>query len=130
MVHDEYQREVFKTKARTATAEDFSDIELPDYAHHNRVIIDVVTLDSASCAPCQYMVQAVQAAAERLGQQVDVREHKITTRSGLGHMSKLGVGQIPTICIDGQVKFPSMIPDIRTLIKAIEDTVNSKKTRP
>jgi uroporphyrinogen decarboxylase len=126
MVHDEYQRNVARAATRVA-AVSFDDVKLPDYSREDRVIVDVVTLDSASCAPCQYMVDAVERAAEKFGDKVVINEHKITTRSGLSHMAKLGVGQIPTICIDGEVKFPSIIPDITTLIEAIEDKVQSKK---
>jgi len=35
-------------------------------------------------------------------------------------MKKLGVRNLPTICIDGDVAFASIIPDTRTLVKAIE----------
>jgi uroporphyrinogen decarboxylase len=104
----------------------FDDVDLPDYDKESRVIVDVVTLDSASCAPCQYMVGAVRDAARAIGDRVVIREHKITTQSGLGHMAKLGVGQIPTICIDGEVTFPSLIPDIRTLTDAIRKRLDDK----
>ncbi len=127
MLHDEYQRNVARAATQAEAVDAFEDVRLPDYSSEDRVIIDVVTLDSASCAPCQYMVNAVERAAEKFGDKVVVNEHKITTRGGLGHMSKLGVGQIPTICIDGEVKFPSIIPDITTLIGAIEEKVESKK---
>jgi uroporphyrinogen decarboxylase len=126
MVHDEYQRQVARAAAQDLPPETFEEIELPDYRREKQVIVDVVTLDSASCAPCQYMVGAVQQAAERLGDKVVIREHKITTRDGLGHMARLGVGQIPTICIDGEVQFPSIIPDIRTLITALEEKAREK----
>ena len=125
VVFDEYQRKV--ARAAATTAETFEDVALPNYAAEKKVIVDVVTLDSASCAPCQYMVNAVEQATGRLGGKVVIREHKITTRSGLGHMSKLGVGQIPTICIDGEVKFPSIIPDINTLIEALQEKVQEKE---
>lgn len=128
MVHDEYQRNVARAASQEVTPDLIEDVVLPDYSQENKVIVDIVTLDSASCAPCQYMVDAVEQAALKLGDQVVIREHKITTRSGLGHMAKLGVGQIPTICIDGEVKFPSIIPDINTLIEAIADKANEKKT--
>jgi hypothetical protein len=45
-------------------------------------------------------------------------------------MAKLGVGQIPTICIDGRVMFPSIIPDIKTLTEAIIERVQEKSDQP
>jgi uroporphyrinogen decarboxylase len=129
MVHDEYQRQVARAASQKVSPEVFEEVDLPDYHLENKVIVDVITLDSASCAPCQYMVDAVEQAARNMPDQVVIREHKITTRSGLGHMAKLGVGQIPTICIDGEVKFPSIIPDINTLIDAITEKANEKKAK-
>jgi uroporphyrinogen decarboxylase len=125
VVHDEYARSVAKAAAG-GVADTFEDVNLPDYGTEQQVIVDVVTLDSASCAPCQYMVRAVEEAVKALGRRVVIREHKITTRNGLGTMSKLGVGQIPTICIDGEVQFPSIIPDTKTLSEAIETRANAK----
>lgn len=126
LVHDPYQQQVARVEAATPVDDDFEEICLPDYDREHHVTVDVVTLDSASCAPCQYMVNAVEKAASEIGAKVVVREHKITTRTGLGHMAKLGVGQIPTICIDGDVVFPSIIPDINTLIQAIDARAKEK----
>lgn len=127
MVHDDYQREVAKAALPASAEQAYEDVELPDYGEAGKVFVDVVTLDSASCAPCQYMVDAVYNAAQKLGDKVVIREHKITTRSGLGHMAKLGVGHIPTICIDGEVTFPSIIPDVATLARKIEERIETKR---
>ena len=124
VVHDPYQQQV--ARALAPVEQSFEDVALPDYANDPRVIVDIITLDSASCAPCQYMVDAVVRAARAMGDKVLVREHKITTQSGLGHMAKLGVGQIPTICIDGHVAFPSIIPDMKTLTEAIIERIEAK----
>ena len=35
----------------------------PDYGKADKVIVDIITLDSESCAPCQYMVEAVKNVA-------------------------------------------------------------------
>ncbi len=120
MVHDEYKREVAKTlTAKKADA--FDDIKLPDYKAANTVLIDVITLDSASCAPCQYMMAAVQKAAAAANIICYINEHKIKVRCGIGMMVKLGVKNLPTICINGEVKFASIIPDQKTLVAAIEE---------
>ena len=126
LVHDEYQREVARAKVKNMAEMTFEDVLLPNYGQEDKVFVDVVTLDSASCAPCQYMVDAVFKATGPMGDKVVIREHKITTKTGLGHMAKLGVGQIPTICIDGEVMFPSIIPDVKTLTEAIEQRIQAK----
>ncbi|MGF1448571.1 MAG: uroporphyrinogen decarboxylase family protein [Opitutales bacterium] len=119
LVHNPYQRDVARTAAEAAPEDPFEDIDLPDYDRSGRVIVDVVTLDSGSCAPCQYMLQAAQQAASEAGDHVQVREHKIKERAGLGYMKKLNVTAIPSICIQGREQFASIIPDRPRLVAAI-----------
>lgn len=126
MVHDEYQREI-RRKTLSAKTLNFDHISLPDYQHSDAVIIDIITLDSSSCAPCQYMVEAVHKALAGLDVRAVVHEHKIKTEEGVGMMVKLGVTGLPTICIDGEVKFLSIIPDQPTLKAAILNAANRKK---
>ena len=95
-------------------------MEVPRYQHFKEVIVDVITLDSTSCASCQYMMEAVEKAAAKAFVKVYINEHKIKARAGLGMMKKLGVRNLPTICIDGEIAFASIIPDLKTLVKAIE----------
>jgi uroporphyrinogen decarboxylase len=120
MVHDEYQREIVRTSAKGAKEDTFEDVHVPPYGDHKEVILDVITLDSTSCAPCQYMMEAVERAASDAFVKVYINEHKIKARAGLGMMKKLGVKNLPTICIDGEIVFASIIPDTKTLVKAIE----------
>lgn len=126
MVHDEYQRKVARTTITAKTGADIEGVDLPDYGRGPQVYVDVITLDSASCAPCQYMVGAAREAAKRTAADVIIHEHKITTREGVGAMMKLGVEHIPTICIDGQVAFSSIIPDANALVKSIDDHAAGK----
>jgi len=128
MVHDSYQREVAR-RTIIAKAAAVVAIDLPDFAADAQVHIDVVTLDSSSCAPCQYMMDAVHRAVRQFSHPVQVREHRITTREGLQAMSQLGVENIPTICIDGRVVFASLIPDQRTLTSQLEEVWRAKQDR-
>jgi uroporphyrinogen decarboxylase len=126
MVHDAYAREVFAKTATAKDADSFDDIALPDYAAARAVVVDVVTLDSTSCAPCQYMMEAVEKAAEKAMVKVWINEHKIKVREGIGMMVKLGVQNLPTICINGEPTFSSIIPDQDTLVQALEKAALSK----
>ncbi|PKO98073.1 MAG: uroporphyrinogen decarboxylase [Bacteroidetes bacterium HGW-Bacteroidetes-8] len=81
--------------------------------------VDVITLDSSSCAPCQYMMSAVLKAAEPFGERVVVTEYKIKERDGLKMMKRLGVKKIPTICIASQVIFSSSIPPVDHIYDSI-----------
>ncbi len=126
LVHDRYVREATRAEKVHASGDDFADITLPDYPREKQVIVDVITLDSTSCAPCQYMVEAVEKAVVSAGTPCVFREHKIKTRQGIGMMVKLGVKALPTICIDGRVAFISIIPDQHTLVTALLEAAKAK----
>lgn len=117
--------EVAEFLESTSTLEDV-EAKLPDYKNEKKVIIDVITLDSESCAPCQYMMSAVKNACEGLGDKVEYVEHKIKFKESVAFMLKLGVKNIPTIVIDGEIKFISIIPDIPTLRAEIEKAIKAK----
>jgi MtaA/CmuA family methyltransferase len=86
------------------------EFSLPDYKNEKEVVVDVITLDSDSCAPCFYMVQAVAEAAEMFGDKIKYVEHKVRDKESVVCMLKLGVSNIPTICVDGIIKYISVIP--------------------
>lgn len=98
----------------------------PDYAKLDKVRLDVITLDSESCAPCQYMMSAVKAACEKFGDKVEYVEHKIKQKESVACMLTLNVRNIPTICIDGVSEYVSIIPPKEELEKLI-DTYLVKK---
>jgi uroporphyrinogen decarboxylase len=124
VVQDADQREAIRTMARQ---EDTSDLlDMAQYGQSDKVIIDVITLDSESCAPCQYMVEAVRKAAPEFDGIVEWREHKIKYRESLVFMTSLMVRNVPTICIDGQIRFVSRIPKREELIAAIQQRINEK----
>ncbi len=57
---------------------------------------------------------------------VEWREHKIKHTEGIAFMTALMVRNIPTICIDGKIKFVSVMPKREDLIRAIQDRINEK----
>ncbi len=125
IVHDEYQRQIASELAGRAK-ESCDLLDMTDYGLADKVIIDVITLDSEACAPCQYMVESVKAVAPEFGNLIEWREHKIKNPEAITLMSSLYVRNIPTICIDGQIKFVSRIPHREELIKAIQDRIKEK----
>jgi uroporphyrinogen decarboxylase len=125
MVTDPYQREIARTTARTTL--DVTVPPVPDYAGQAQVVtVDVITLDSAGCAPCQYMMNAAHAATVQFGSKVRVIEHKVKNHAGIGMMCALKVSNIPTICIDGEIRFVSIIPDGPTISAAVKDAMLKK----
>lgn len=127
MAINEYERQVARQTVIEAEEECFDDIEVPDYDAMEHVVIDVITLDSATCAPCQYMMDAALRAADEIGEGVVVNEHKITRREGLGMFCRLDAGHVPTICIDGEPTFKSIIPDGPQLVRAIRERMEEKR---
>jgi len=120
LVHDEYLQEVARKLEHTSS---LKPLNLEGYWIKGKVIMDIITLDSASCAPCQYMVEAVKQASIGFGDRVIINEHKIKEKVGIRMMMALGVNNVPTICINGRVAFISQIPRKSELEKAIKDAL-------
>ena len=124
LVHDEYKQEVARAlEKKESTLEIFN---MKDYGQSDKVIVDIITLDSESCAPCQYMVEAVKQVAPQFDGVVEWREHAIKKMEAVSFMSSLMVKNIPTICIDGKIAFVSQIPPKTELIAAIQKRINKK----
>lgn len=112
-----------KAKAMLATYEggnNLPDVELPDYTSLPRPLIEVFTLDSSTCAACTYMLGAAQRASDSLAGKVDLVEYKITQPESVSRAMKLGIQSFPSICINGEVRFASIIPSNRELMAALD----------
>ncbi len=107
LVYNEYVQQATRKMDRSSSLQPLS---LDGHWIEDKVVIDIITLDSASCAPCQYMVEAVRHAAEGFGDKVVIHEHKIKDVNGIRMMMALGVKNVPTICINGSISFISQIP--------------------
>ena len=124
VVEDVEKREAVKLMANGTDASE--KLDLAEYGKADKVIVDIITLDSEACAPCQYMVDAVRRIAPEFEGIVEWREHKIKYRESLVFMTSLMVRNVPTICIDGEIKFVSRIPPKDELISAIQQRINEK----
>jgi MtaA/CmuA family methyltransferase len=118
MVRDEYKLRVATELIGTGTALS-SDLDLSEYGGSHKIKVDIITLDSESCSPCQYMVESVKEIAPEFEGVVEWKEHKIKSREAIELMVSLNVEKVPTICIDGKVTFISQIPKRQDLIAAI-----------
>lgn len=124
LAKDPYEQQI--VKAMTRKSDDLSLLNMKDYGQSDKVIVDIITLDSESCAPCQYMVEAVRKIAPHFEGIVEWREHAIKQMAGVTFMASLMVKNIPTICIDGKISFVSQIPPKSELIAAIQKRINEK----
>lgn len=102
------------------------EVEIPDYPNEDKVIIDAITLDSECCAACQYTVEAIKEAVKGIEDKVQWEEYKVKEPASVVRMLKLGVKNIPTICIDGEIKYVSITPSVEELKEAIKVAYNNK----
>lgn len=106
----------------TAVEEDI-DIALPDYSHLSKPLVEVFTLDSATCAACTYMMGAANAAKKHFGDAIDMVEYKYTVKENIARCKKMGVPNLPSMYINGELKYRSLIPKSEELHAAIEEAI-------
>lgn len=124
LVFSQYLQDVARNLEKKESKLDI--MNMKDYGQSDKVIVDIITLDSESCAPCQYMVEAVKRIAPHFDGVVEWREHPIKKMEAVSFMSSMMVKNIPTICIDGKIVFVSQIPPQSQLIEAIQKRINEK----
>ena len=120
LVYDEYLQQIARKMEHSSSLQP---LNIEGHWVKGKVVVDVITLDSASCAPCQYMVEAVKHAAIGFGDLVIINEHKIKEKDGIRMMMALGVKNLPTTCINGRIAFISQIPRKSELEKAISEAL-------
>ena len=124
LVFSQYLQDIARNLEKKESKLDI--MNMKDYGQSDKVIVDIITLDSESCAPCQYMVEAVKRIAPHFDGVVEWREHPIKKMEAVSFMSSMMVKNIPTICIDGKIVFVSQIPPQSQLIEAIQKRINEK----
>lgn len=78
--------------------------------------IDVLTLDSVQCAACGYMMESIAALPKDIQDLIEYREWSIKTKDGIAKFTQLKGKVLPTICIEGDLVFPSRIPQYEELV--------------
>ena len=115
------QRDETRKMVENYTSATFDmEVSLPDYEHLQRPLVEVFTLDSATCAACTYMMAAADIAKEHFGDAIDLVEYKFTQKENIARCMKMGVKNLPSIYINGALKFSSIIPSREELQTAIE----------
>jgi Zn ribbon nucleic-acid-binding protein len=82
----------------------------------DRLTIDVVTLDSVQCAACGYMMESIAALPKDVQEMIQYKEWSIKNKDGIGKFLELQVKVLPTICIERDCVFESIIPQYEELI--------------
>ncbi len=102
---------------------DVDAVELPNYEALEKPLVEVFTLDSATCAACTYMMGAAQVAKNQYGDRIDMVEYKFTLKENIARCMKMGVKNLPSIYINGKLKFSSIIPSKEELESAINEVM-------
>ena len=95
----------------------------------NKIRIDVLTLDSVQCAACGYMMESIAALPEDVQEMIEYTEWSIKTKEGIGMFTRLKGKVLPTICIEEDLVFQSMIPQYEELIDALAERAPSEDLR-
>lgn len=96
-------------------------VELPDYENLDKPLVEVFTLDSATCAACTYMMGAMNVAGEKYGDKIDLVEYKFTEKENIARCVKMGVTNLPCVYINGKLKWSSIIPSSEELFSVIDE---------
>jgi hypothetical protein len=81
-----------------------------------KIHIDVLTLDSVQCAACGYMMESIAALPGDVQEMIGYTEWSIKNKDGVGKFLELKGKVLPTICIEPDLVFESIIPQYEELI--------------
>jgi hypothetical protein len=90
-----------------------------------KIQVDVLTLDSVQCAACGYMMESMAAMPEEVQALIEYQEWSIKNKTGIGKFMELKGKVLPSIAIEGDIVFPSIIPQYEELI---DEMVKRAKT--
>ncbi len=96
---------------------------------NEKIQIDVLTLDSVQCAACGYMLESIAALPEDVQNMIDYHEWSIKSKEGIGKFMELKGKVLPTIAIERDLVFPSIIPQYEELIDEMAKRAPSQKMR-
>jgi hypothetical protein len=82
----------------------------------DKIHIDVLTLDSVQCAACGYMMESIAALPADVQEMIVYTEWSIKNKDGIGKFLELQGKVLPTICIEKDLVFESIIPQYEELI--------------
>ena len=90
-----------------------------------KITVDVLTLDSVQCAACGYMMESMAAMPQEVQDIIQYKEWSVKNKTGVGKFMELKGTVLPSIAIEGDIVFPSIIPQYEELI---DEMVKRAKT--
>lgn len=98
---------------------DDTDVEIPDYDNLDKVLIELFLLDPDQCAACTYMLNSVVDAYDDFKDIAEYRVYKYTIKEDIARTRKMGVKNLPTMCVNGEQKWISIIPSRAEFLEVI-----------
>ena len=102
------------------------EIEVPDYANMDKVCIELMTLDPEQCAACTYMVGAVEDAYPYMKDIAEYHVYKYCVKEDVARTMKYGCKNLPTMMIDGEQVYISIVPNRDELIAKVKEFYDKK----
>jgi uroporphyrinogen decarboxylase len=104
-----------------STEDDVDYIEIPDYANLDKVLIELFTIDPEQCAACTYMVNSVVDIYDEIKDIADYKVYQYNRKDDIARTKKMGLKNLPSMVINGEPKYISIIPSKEELIAAINE---------
>jgi hypothetical protein len=101
----------------------------PGMVDEPKIHIDILTLDSVQCAACGYMTESIAALPEDVQNMIEYREWSIKNKEGIGKFLELKGRVLPTICIERDLVFESIIPQYEELIDEMAKRAPTEQMR-
>jgi uroporphyrinogen decarboxylase len=95
-------------------------VVLPDYQNLVKPLVEVFTLDSASCAACGYMINVVNKTLASTPMLFDYVEYKFTIKENIKRCMQMGVKHLPSLYINGELVYSSITPSDVALLAEIK----------
>ncbi len=99
------------------------DVELPDYENLKKPMLEAFLLDPDACAACTYIWAVACDAKKHFGDRIDVVEYRYNNHEDIARTKKMAVAQLPSLYLNGELKYSSIIPNLDDLIKEIEEVL-------
>ncbi len=102
------------------------DVEIPDYANEDKVLVELFLIDPEQCAACTYMKAAAVDAYEDMKDIAEIREYLYTIKEDIARTKKMEIAKLPTMAVDGEPLFLSIIPSREELLNAVKAAYDKK----
>ncbi len=111
-----------------ATVDDI-EVEIPNYKESEKVIIELFLLDPDQCAACTYMLNSVIDTFDEIKDIAEYRVYKYFIKEDIARTRKMGLTNLPTMCVDGDIKWVSIIPSKAEFVSTIQEYSNKKRNK-